>query len=168
MTCGDENGDAASYNRSLCTDMHMNYMGTGMLIMPENYTALYDTPDPDAAKRIIRKAEPELAAYADCIRREQAFREPRTSPVDKIKSRWVNPAFYRFLVGDAKFRVNDSCISCGKCVQGCPLNNIRFEDGKPVWGGNCTHCMACINYCPMEAIEYGAKSRKRYHYTCPF
>ena len=71
-------------------------------------------------------------------------------------------------VKDKAFRATDACISCGKCVEGCPLRNIRLEDGKPQWGGNCTHCMACINYCPMDAIEYGMASRKRHHYTCPF
>lgn len=46
------------------------------------------------------------------------------------------------------------------------LNNIRLENGKPVWGKNCTHCMACICYCPKEAIEYGEKSKgkPRYHF----
>jgi epoxyqueuosine reductase QueG len=46
------------------------------------------------------------------------------------------------------------------------LNNIRLENGKPVWGKNCTHCMACICYCPKEAIEYGKKSKgkPRYHF----
>ena len=47
-----------------------------------------------------------------------------------------------------------------------PLNNIRLENGKPVWGKHCTHCMACICYCPKEAIEYGKKSKgkPRYHF----
>ena len=52
-------------------------------------------------------------------------------------------------------RATDACIGCGKCVELCPLNNIRLENGKPVWGKHCTHCMACICYCPKEAIEYG-------------
>ncbi len=46
------------------------------------------------------------------------------------------------------------------------MNNIRMENGKPVWGQACTHCMACICYCPTEAIEYGKKSvgKPRYHF----
>ena len=63
----------------------------------------------------------------------------------------------------------NACIGCGKCVELCPLNNIRLENGKPVWGKNCTHCMACICYCPKEAIEYGEKSKgkPRYHVEAP-
>ena len=37
-------------------------------------------------------------------------------------------------------------------------NNIKIQNGKPVWGKDCTHCMACICHCPTEAIEYGKKS----------
>lgn len=60
----------------------------------------------------------------------------------------------------------NACIGCGKCVQLCPLNNIRLDKDKPVWGSNCTHCMACICYCPKEAIEYGKRSvgKPRYHF----
>ncbi|WP_420314690.1 4Fe-4S binding protein [Blautia massiliensis (ex Durand et al. 2017)] len=45
------------------------------------------------------------------------------------------------------------------------MNNIVFENGKPIWGNQCTRCMACIGYCPTEAIEYGKKSigKPRYH-----
>lgn len=75
-------------------------------------------------------------------------------------------AFYRFFVKADAFRATDACIGCGKCVELCPLNNIRLENGKPVWGKNCTHCMACICHCPKEAIEYGKKSKgkPRYHF----
>ena len=71
----------------------------------------------------------------------------------------VNPVFYRFFVKAEAFRATDSCIGCGKCVELCPLNNIRLENGRPVWGKNCTHCMACICYCPKEAIEYGKRAK---------
>ena len=66
-----------------------------------------------------------------------------------------------------QFHINQEfCIGCGKCVQLCPLNNIRLDKDKPVWGSNCTHCMACICYCPKEAIEYGKRSvgKPRYHF----
>ena len=45
----------------------------------------------------------------------------------------VNPVFYRFFVKADAFRATDACIGCGKCVELCPLNNIRLENGKPVW-----------------------------------
>ena len=78
----------------------------------------------------------------------------------------VNPIFYRFFVKANAFQTDDTCISCGQCVENCPMNNITLESGKPTWGKQCTHCMACICYCPTEAIEYGKKSmgKPRYHF----
>ena len=65
------------------------------------------------------------------------------------------------------FFATDACTGCGFCVEACPLNNIRLNDGKPVWGKNCTHCMACICGCPTEAIEYGKRSKGKPRYQCP-
>ena len=56
------------------------------------------------------------------------------------------------------------CVSCGKCVELCPLNNITLIDGKPVWGNHCTHCMACLHRCPTEAIEYKKKTQSKPRY----
>lgn len=84
---------------------------------------------------------------------------------DKIMSSAVNTIFYPMFVKADKFMATDACISCGKCVQVCPLNNVQLKNGKPAWGSNCTHCMACICYCPAEAIEYGKKSEGKPRYT---
>ena len=75
--------------------------------------------------------------------------------------------FYKFYVKADAFFATDACTGCGFCVEACPLNNIRLNDGKPVWGKNCTHCMACICGCPTEAIEYGKRSRGKPRYQCP-
>lgn len=87
--------------------------------------------------------------------------------VGQPEIRRVNQAFYRFYAKAKKFYAKDICISCGKCQHVCPLNNIRLENGKPVWGAQCTHCMACISKCPVEAIEYGKATRNKQRYLCP-
>ena len=50
----------------------------------------------------------------------------------------INNLFYPVFVHAKKFYATDDCISCGKCVNVCPLNNVRIENGKPVWGDHCT------------------------------
>ena len=77
----------------------------------------------------------------------------------------IRDRFYALFVHDKGFAASEACVSCGKCAQRCPLNNIRISDGKPVWNGNCTHCMACIGGCPTEAIEYKfiSKGKRRYY-----
>ena len=83
---------------------------------------------------------------------------------DKFKSSIVNSLFYTAFVSAKGFYSTEECISCGKCVKLCPLNNIELVDGKPKWGEKCTHCMACICRCPKEAIEYKTKTKGRNRY----
>lgn len=165
MDCGSEIGNAAKYNRRLCTEKGFSYMGTAEVVMPENYIAMFGTPDRRLAKIIIGRAAPVIDRIAATLSAGAPFDKPRNNLYDRFMSAAVNPMFYRFFVKADKFTADSRCISCGKCAALCPLNNIRLADGKPVWGKNCTHCMACIAYCPTEAIEYGKKSvgKPRYH-----
>ena len=166
MDCGSEIGNAAGYNRQLAAQKHLRYMGTAQIIMPENYIAMFHAPQAEQARRIVEQAAPALQKVLAQLRAGQEFSPLRDTLYDRFMSGPVNPAFYRFFVKADAFRATDACIGCGKCMELCPLNNIRLENGKPVWGKNCTHCMACICYCPKEAIEYGKKSKgkPRYHF----
>ncbi len=54
------------------------------------------------------------------------------------------------------YKVNkDKCIGCLKCVRGCPVGNIEFENGKFRFGGNCIGCARCAFGCPADAITTG-------------
>ena len=166
MDCGSEIGNAAKYNRQLAAQKHLRYMGTAQIIMPENYIAMFNAPQAEQARRIVEQADPALQKALAQVRAGQEFPPPRDTLYDRFMSGPVNPVFYRFFVKADAFRATDACIGCGKCMELCPLNNIRLENGKPVWGKHCTHCMACICDCPKEAIEYGKKSKgkPRYHF----
>ena len=116
---------------------------------------------------IIDKAQDEIVEIAQYIKQNQNFPQVQITMKDKLNSGIVNDVFYPLFVHDKKFYATDACITCGKCVQVCPLKNIRLVDGKPLWQGNCTHCMACIARCPKAAIEYGQKSIGKERYLCP-
>ena len=166
MDCGSEIGNAAKYNRALCREKGLVYMGTAQIVMPENYIAMFDTPHAAEAREIVQQAEPDIAGVIARLEAGQAFAAPRNTFYDRFMSGPVNPVFYRFFVKANAFQASSSCTGCGQCVRRCPMNNIRLENGKPVWGKECTHCMACICYCPAEAIEYGKKSlgKPRYQF----
>ena len=166
MNCGSEIGNAAKYNRTLCREKQLSYMGTAQIIMPENYIAMFDAPRAEEARQIVDSAESDIDRAATAIAENQAFPPPRDNLYDRFMSGPVNPIFYAFCVKAKAFTVSDACIGCGKCAALCPTNNITIQNGKPVWGSDCTHCMACICYCPAEAIEYGKKSlgKPRYHF----
>lgn len=50
MTCGSEIGNAAKYNRTLCEEKQLTYMGTAQIIMPENYIAMFNAPQTEEAR----------------------------------------------------------------------------------------------------------------------
>ena len=167
MTCGDSIGNAQKTNRELCEEKGLHHRGSLEVAMPENYIALFDVPSAAECRTLVRGARPLLERAAREIRAGEDLTVRPVKTVDRIKSGPVNPVFYRLIVKDRKFRVGESCISCGKCVEHCPTNNIELKDGKPVWKGNCTHCMACICGCPVSAIEYGRASVGKVRYQGP-
>lgn len=166
MDCGSEIGNAAKYNRALCREKGLVYMGTAQIVMPENYIAMFNAPQVEEARQIVARAEPDIDNVIAAVRENRAFPPPRRKFYDRFMSGPVNPIFYSCFVTANAFTVGNACTGCGQCVRRCPLNNIALQNGKPIWGQDCTHCMACICYCPAEAIEYGKKSlgKPRYHF----
>lgn len=167
MTCGENIGNAGAYLEKLCAGKKMDYRGCAGITMPENYIALFTTPPREQALEIIERAESSIDQAARCIKEGGRLPQPAASLADKMSSGPVNSLFYRAFVRAKKFYATDACISCGKCAGVCPLNNVRLEHGKPVWGSRCTHCMACICRCPVQAIEYGKHSKGLPRYVCP-
>ncbi len=166
LTCGGSCGNAAAYAQKLCVKKGFRFCGLAPVVMPENYLALFPTPSASVGQDIIDKAKPTIAALSAQIKAGECFPERSPALKDKLQSGPVNSLFYAFTVRDRGFTVSpQKCISCGKCSQRCPLNNIDLVEGRPLWQGNCTHCMACIGGCPTEAIEYKNKSQGRHrHY----
>ena len=167
MTCGGSVGNAGGHLEKLCAAKGLRDLGCLAIPMPENYIALFTTPEREEALEIIGRAEAVIDRAAQWIAAGQAFPRPAVTPLDRLSSGAVNMVFYPLFVHAKKFYATDACISCGKCAGVCPLNNIRLEQGRPLWGRDCTHCMACICRCPSGAIEYGTHSRGLPRYVCP-
>ena len=167
MNCGSDIGNAEKYLSILCQKKRFSFKGVKEIVMPENYIALYNAPEPAEAKVIIKHAEPVIQDCVKTITHNASFQKLTPSPSGKIKSSFFNPLFYRFTAKADKYMANEKCIGCGRCAAECPLNNIELKENKPVWGSKCTHCMACICKCPVEAIEYGKSSTGKPRYQCP-
>jgi len=164
LTCGGSILGAGKYAKLLCEKIKSQYMGIFEIVMPENYIAMFNAPEEEAAKIIVKAARRSILKAARIIGKEE-FYEDGTNFFGKAMSSIVNSCFYNFGIRDSKFKTDGNCTSCGLCEKLCPMNNIKLIDGKPKWNGKCTHCMACICYCPTEAIEYGKGSVRRNRYT---
>ncbi|HML04317.1 MAG TPA: EFR1 family ferrodoxin [Methanobacterium sp.] len=47
----------------------------------------------------------------------------------------------------------EKCSKCGTCVELCPIDNIRMEEGEyPENLMHCQYCLRCTSFCPKEAI----------------
>ena len=164
LTCGSSTAAASKYAEALCVEKRFNFMGLSSAVMPENYIAMFDSPDYDKAEEIIRAAAPGIVSAGQAIKLRRPIEDPNGGRGIKALPSLINPSFYRHSVSDKKFMVKDSCIGCGQCANICPMVNITLDNSRPVWHGNCTHCMGCISICPSEAIEYGNASRNRRRY----
>jgi ferredoxin len=164
LTCGSETGNAVHYAKKICHQKGFDFLGLATVIMPENYIAMFATPDKTQADEIIQKAAPQILAIAERIQNGQPLPEEKITAGGRFRSTIMNPLFYLACVSAKGFHSTAACTGCGKCVKLCSLNNIGIRDGKPYWGQNCTHCMACICGCPSEAIEYKSKSKGKPRY----
>lgn len=46
----------------------------------------------------------------------------------------------------------NTCVLCSKCVQLCPMKNLKIVDGKISHKKKCTLCYRCVNQCPQKSI----------------
>ena len=55
------------------------------------------------------------------------------------------------------YKVDESCIGCGTCVEACPMEAIELKDGKAVINTEiCIQCGTCEGECPISAIKTNA------------
>lgn len=162
LTCGGETANAIGYVKKLCHQKKFTFSGFAEIVMPENYMVMFSVPNEKEIKEIMKGVPAEVDALSSCLNQEQSF--PDFTPKEKWKSGPINVLFYKILVKAKKFHATDKCISCGKCVSLCPLNNIQMKNNLPFWGDHCTQCMACIGACPTAAIEYGMKTQGKERY----
>lgn len=56
---------------------------------------------------------------------------------------------------------NDDCAACGLCAATCPMGNISYANGRPVFGQECCLCLRCYNFCPQEAVQLGEATQDK-------
>ncbi|MGI6773254.1 MAG: 4Fe-4S binding protein [Clostridiales bacterium] len=52
------------------------------------------------------------------------------------------------------YKISEECISCGACVDSCPVDAISEGDGIYVIDADtCIDCGACAGVCPVDAPQ---------------
>lgn len=66
----------------------------------------------------------------------------------------LTTSFYRSVIEA------EACIGCGECMDICPMNAIKAEDGiSMVLEKRCIGCGLCVNRCPVDAITMIEKEK---------
>lgn len=166
-TAGDEAGLTEQLFRRELRSKGLSLDAAFSVIMPETYINLpgFVLDTDERARRKIADAEPVISEIAAAVAERRRVSHVLRGSFAFLKSRIVNPLFYRFIITDSKFRADESCIGCGRCEHLCPLGNIALIDGRPVWRGNCTNCMACYHGCPEQAIHFGRQTDGKGQYS---
>lgn len=167
LTCGGGVGNAKKYLEKLCLEKGLSLKGFEEVKMPDNYIVMYNPRNEEKQQETIKAAKEKLKVIASTIKSGGIINGEKNNITGALTSGPINSLFYKIYINPKGFHATEKCISCGKCTELCPLNNIKLVDSKPVWGDECTHCMACIARCPKEAIEYKnkTKGRRRYYFN---
>jgi NAD-dependent dihydropyrimidine dehydrogenase PreA subunit len=156
-TCGDNCGHTEKVFRKAVEEKGWSLSACFSVQMPETYIGMagFKLDTEEKAKQKIAEADATLTRNIPRLINKECFSEIVKGSLPWLKTYLVNPGFNQYATDDKKYLTTDKCISCGKCVKVCPLQNITLEDGRPKWHGNCTMCMACYHHCPVNAIQYG-------------
>lgn len=165
--CGSSSGRALYDLNKLLADKNITLDYCRSIVFPDNYIPMFNVPEDEEVKKILRSANIKLANVINNIMRNKKSLDIKKG-IMLLSYKIINTLFVKFMNGTSKFTVSDKCVGCGLCSEICNSQAIEIQDGKPVWiKKNCVHCLACISRCPVEAIEYGSKTKDKVRYINP-
>lgn len=155
VTMGLFSGDGAGCSARLLKKYGANIIGGLHLKMPDcigDVKALKKSFEEN--KEIVKSADIKIKETVDNIKNGQYSRDGLTFVSHLAGLFGQRLYFYKktYRLKD-KLKINyEKCISCGKCSNLCPMNNIKMSDNKPLAQNQCTSCYRCISNCPKQAI----------------
>lgn len=158
-TCGDDVGKGMKrFSR------HFALQAAWSVQMPNTYIPMFNLDSKEKARKKIEKTCELIPQIATAINLRQQIWQVREGILPRLKTYLINALFVKYSIRSKLFYVEDGCISCGICVDTCPVGNIELQQGAPVWHDQCVHCMGCIHTCPQSVIQYGKSTKKRGRY----
>lgn len=165
-TCGDQCGLTEKIFRKALQEKGWELSACFSTKMPETYIGMagFKLDTDENARKKIEDTKATIMNNIPRLINKECFSEMTVGGFAWLKSHLINKSFNKYATDDSKYRSTEKCISCGKCVEVCPLKNITLEDSRPKWNGHCTMCMACYHHCPVNAIQYGKATEGKGQY----
>lgn len=153
VTCGGDAGNTLYTLSEVFNKMSVKLSYAKAITLPDNTARLLGNPyNLDSLKTHTSI----ISDIAEEIKRKKEYIENINYSVDsyrKCKETW------NFIYKEFRPQcIKENCISCGLCIQNCPVQNIKVKNGKPMFQNECMYCLACIHHCPQAAISFGSYS----------
>ncbi|MBR1467556.1 MAG: EFR1 family ferrodoxin [Bacteroidaceae bacterium] len=155
----------------VCEDARREFKKKGVtmdagfsVLMPDNWTPIFDLSDPVKVQRTVDAAEPQIDDIIKMInRRVKGNRSHRRMP---YFLRAITDRLLHYERQTRFFSVDESlCVGCGSCARKCPVAAIEMQDKHPVWTKErCAICLGCLHRCPKFAIQYDGKTQNHGQY----
>lgn len=166
-TCGDDAGLIAKQWRKLISGKGWKAASASTIVMPNTYTLMkgFDVDSKELEQHKLSNAPIRIREIAHKIKIGDNSDDVERGNWAWVKTAIIHPFFKHFCISPRQFRINNKCISCGKCANACPLNNIKISNNTPRWNNNCALCLRCYHICPTQAIEYGNATKGKGQYN---
>lgn len=164
FTCGESTGNEAAALNAILKSKGITLSAAFDLVMPDNFIIWSDVPTPARLERMLDNADKTLDSIIEAIKAKKLGNIDSNTPKDLFMPMEQISSAKK----TSKFHINDQCVSCGLCMDLCPMRCIKpDENGRPLWEGKCTMCLACLHRCPTAAIQYGNDTQKKGRYVNP-
>lgn len=157
LNYGGMKGNADYFAQQTGKANGLKMQGVYSVKMPENYTLSFTQPG-FYANSVLRKAPGKLDAIIEHIARDDQRQIPKPKKDHTTAKYLRNRANWHKIADD--FSVGEQCVKCKKCIQICPVGNIRLKDGAISFGDRCIACLGCYHRCPQKAIIISIAGKK--------
>jgi ferredoxin len=167
-TLGGFSGGIVGPVRQIVKKKDYTPIGACEIVMPPN---VFYIQDEKVCKKKVKKGLKKAEKYAKAL--------------IKGKAKWgrvpvlSDAVYYTSLLGLKVTETNlnqkllyltpdkDKCSKCGTCVELCPIDNIKMEEGEyPENLMHCQYCLRCVSFCPKKAIKCPINFKGKTYRAC--
>ena len=161
-------GDGAALAYYLLKKANVNILHSIHIKMPNNISDffIFKILSSEKTDIVIRKADNKINEIVTKIKSGKTIKNGR-----RFYSRIVGYVMQRLVFNIFRKKMqklisinHDKCITCKKCIEICPTNNLYLEDNLIKTKNKCTLCYRCVNSCPTQAMSLFSKKSPKVQY----
>jgi len=132
-----------------------NIVGMQPLDLPSNWILLHPGLRHKVIDSIFTRCNRIVKVFANkLLDGKRKYKALLSTPFDLFISPIAIGYYFigRFFLAKTLISTNE-CNNCDLCLDNCPVEAIKYKNGRLFWSYNCESCMRCIQTCPKKAIQ---------------